>query len=104
MKFLMRSASVAVLSLAAAACTTPPPVALHTGDVPPAFTAPTTPETATAPLWPALDWWSGFNASELPPLEQTALAENLDLLAAAARVRQADATAGIAGAALFPTL
>ena len=104
MKFLMRSASVAVLSLGAAACATPPPVALHPGDVPPAFTAPTTPETATAPVWPALDWWSGFNASELPPLEQTALAENLDLLAAAARVRQADATAGIAGAALFPSL
>jgi NodT family efflux transporter outer membrane factor (OMF) lipoprotein len=104
MKFLMRSASVAVLSLAAAACTTPPPVALHTGDVPPAFTAPVTPETATAPLWPALDWWTGFNAAELPPLERTALAENLDLLAAAARVQQAEANAGIAGAALFPSL
>ncbi|HEX4303455.1 MAG TPA: TolC family protein [Rhizomicrobium sp.] len=104
MTFLLRSASVAALALATAACTTPPPVPLKTGDVPPAFTAPTTPETATAPVWPALDWWSGFNASELPPLETTALAENLDLLAAAARVQQAHATSGIAGATLFPTL
>ncbi len=104
MTFLLRSASVAALALATAACTTPPPVPLKTGDVPPAFTAPTTPETATAPLWPALDWWTGFQAPELPPLETTALAENLDLLAAAARVQQAHASSGIAGAALFPTL
>jgi multidrug efflux system outer membrane protein len=104
MKLLMRSASVAVLALTAAACTTPPPQALHPGDVPPAFTAPTTPETATAPLWPTVDWWNGFNAPELPPLETTALSENLDLLAAAARVQQAQANSGIAGSALFPSL
>lgn len=104
MKFLMRSASVAVLALVTTACTTPPPVPLKDGDVPPAFTAPTTAETATAPLWPTLDWWSGFNAPELPPLEATALSENLDLLAAAARVQQAQANSGIAGSALFPTL
>ncbi|HXC56036.1 MAG TPA: TolC family protein [Rhizomicrobium sp.] len=104
MKLLMRSTSLAALALVTAACTTPPPEALKPGDVPPAFTAPTTPETATAPLWPTLDWWTGFHAPELTPLETTALTENLDLLAAAARVQQAQANTGIAGAALFPVL
>ncbi len=104
MKFLMRTSSLAVLALALSACATPPPVPLKPGDVPPAFTAPTTPETATAPIWPATDWWTGFNAAELPGLETTAMAENLDLLAAAARVVEAQANTGIAGSALFPTL
>ncbi|HUO88271.1 MAG TPA: efflux transporter outer membrane subunit [Rhizomicrobium sp.] len=104
MKFLLRSASLAALALAAAGCTTPPPEALHPGDVPPTFTAPTTPETTAAPLWPTLDWWTGFRAPELPPLMATALSENLDLLAARARVEQAQAEAGIAGSALFPTI
>jgi NodT family efflux transporter outer membrane factor (OMF) lipoprotein len=104
MKFLMRTTSLAALALVAAGCTTPPPEAIHPGDVPPSFTAPTTRETGTAPLWPALEWWTGFHAPELPPLMTTALSENLDLLAARARVEQAQAQAGIAGSALFPTI
>src|SRR5215469_2443369 len=104
MTFLMRTTSLAALALVVAGCTTPPPEALHPGDVPPTFTAPTTRETNTAPLWPTLDWWTGFRAPELPPLMNTALAENLDLLAALARVEQAQAQAGIAGSALFPTI
>jgi outer membrane protein, multidrug efflux system len=104
MKFPMRSTSMAVLALAVGACSTPPPEALKEGDVPPSFTAPTTPETANAPLWPATDWWNGLNAPELPALEEKARAENLDLLAAAARVVEADAQTGIAGSALFPSL
>jgi NodT family efflux transporter outer membrane factor (OMF) lipoprotein len=104
MKLLLRSCSVSALVFSLAACTTPPPQALHSGDLPSNFTAPTTPETASAPVWPALAWWDGFNAPELPPLEKTALQENLDLLAAAARVDQAHAQAGVAGSALFPTL
>ena len=104
MKFLMQSTSLAVLALTAAACTTPLPQTLKPGDVPPAFTAPAPAETATAPVWPTTDWWKGFNAAELPALETTANTENLDLLAAAARVQQAQANTGIAGAALFPFL
>src|SRR5258707_2762375 len=104
MKFLLRSSSLAVLALCATGCTTPVPTALKTGDVPPAFTAPKTREMANAPVWPPTDWWTGFNAPELPPLETTAKAENLDWLAAAARVVQAKANTGIAGSALFPTL
>ncbi len=102
MKLLMRSASVTALALTTAACTTPMPETLRKGDVPPAFTAPATPEMANAPLWPAADWWTGFKADELPALETTAQAENLDLAAAAARVIQAQANTGIAGSALFP--
>jgi NodT family efflux transporter outer membrane factor (OMF) lipoprotein len=104
MKFLMRTTSLAALALVAAGCTTPPPEALHPGDVPPTFTAPTTRETGVAPLWPTLDWWTGFHSPELPPLMTTALSENLDLLAARARVEQAQAQAGIAGSLLFPTI
>src|ERR1700761_740347 len=101
MKSLLRSSSLAVLALVATGCTTPPPQALKPGDVPPAFTAPVTPDMTKAPVWPTLGWWSGFNTTELPGLEDTAQKENLDLIAAAARVIQAKANTGIAGAALF---
>jgi len=104
MNILLRSSSLAVLALVAAGCTTPVPKALKEGDVPPAFTAPKTPDMANAPVWPATDWWNGFNAPELPALETTAKAENLDWLAAAARVVQAQANTGIANSALFPSL
>src|ERR1700753_856496 len=105
MNSLMRSSSFAVLALAIAGCTTAPPQALKPGDVPQGFTAPQTPDMANAPVWPSTtEWWNGFGASELPPLETTANAENLDLLAAAARVEQAAANTGIASSALFPLL
>ncbi|HWD28965.1 MAG TPA: TolC family protein [Rhizomicrobium sp.] len=105
MNSLMRSSSFAVLALAIAGCTTAPPQALKPGDMPQGFTAPQTPDMANAPVWPnTTDWWNGFGASELPPLETTANAENLDLLAAAARVEQAAANTGIASSALFPLL
>ncbi|MBS0469521.1 MAG: efflux transporter outer membrane subunit [Proteobacteria bacterium] len=80
------------------------PQTIKPGDVPTGFTAPRTPEMANAPVWPTTEWWQGFSAEELPGLETTAQAENLDLLAAAARVLQAQANTGIAGSALFPTI
>jgi multidrug efflux system outer membrane protein len=101
MKFLLRSTSLAAAALATTACTTAPPVALKDGDVPPAFTAPA---VADQTAWPALDWWTSLNAPELPALETTAKEQNLDLLAAAARVLQAQAQTGIAGSALFPSI
>ncbi len=54
--------------------------------------------------WPATDWWRGFASDELDRLIETARLRNLDLAAAAARVRQADAQARIAGAPLLPTV
>jgi multidrug efflux system outer membrane protein len=101
MKRLLRSTSLIALTLAAAGCTTPPPVALKPGDVPPSFTSPAAKDAA---VWPTSDWWNGLNAPELPPLEKTAKEQNLDLIAAAARVLQAQAQTGIAGSALFPNV
>lgn len=51
-----------------------------------------------------LDWWRGFGSEELDTLVAAAQAQSLDLAAAIARVRQAESSARIAGAALLPTL
>lgn len=59
---------------------------------------------ADAAGWPATDWWKGFGSPELDKLIADAQAHNDDLAAARARVREADAQARIAGAALLPTL
>ncbi|NKC32555.1 efflux transporter outer membrane subunit [Falsiroseomonas selenitidurans] len=54
--------------------------------------------------WPDATWWQGFNAPQLDALMRAAMAGNLDLAAAAARLRQADAEVRISGAALLPSL
>src|SRR6202030_2886562 len=56
---------------------------------------------ATKPEFPAPaleSWWTGFNDPMLVTVVQRALDQNLDLAAAFARVRQARAAAGAAGA------
>lgn len=78
---------------------TPPP-ALPQGDVPAAFEQ----APVLAAAWPAPDWWQGFRSSELTALETAAQSGNLDIAQAAARLRQADARARQAGAALMPTV
>jgi NodT family efflux transporter outer membrane factor (OMF) lipoprotein len=98
---LLRGVSVTVLAAALAACTANPTPLNRPGDVPEAFTAP---QAKDAPLWPTTGWWTGFNAEELAPLEDTAQKENLDVAQAAARVLQAEANDGIALASLFPVL
>jgi multidrug efflux system outer membrane protein len=70
-------------------------------DVPAAYRA--TAETATT-AWPAAAWWQGFRSPELNALIEQARAQNFDLAAAIARVRQADAQVRIAGAPLLPDL
>jgi NodT family efflux transporter outer membrane factor (OMF) lipoprotein len=57
------------------------------------------PAPAVAP-----DWWRRFGSAELSRLVGDATAGNLDIAAAAARIREADAAATIAGAALLPTV
>lgn len=47
-------------------------------------------------------WWRAFGSPELDRLMQAAMGENLDIAAATARLRQADAQVRIAGAALLP--
>jgi NodT family efflux transporter outer membrane factor (OMF) lipoprotein len=62
-----------------------------------------TEQVATAA--PPLDtWWTGFDDPMLVTVVQRALAQNLDLAAAFARVQQARAVAGGAGAELLPTI
>ena len=53
---------------------------------------------------PTLDWWRGFRSPELTDLMEEAQRVNLDIAAAVARFKQADAQARVAGAALLPTL
>lgn len=54
--------------------------------------------------WPSADWWHGFGSSELDGYVVQARQANNDIAAAVARVRQADALASVAGAALLPTI
>jgi len=49
-------------------------------------------------------WWTLFNDATLVALERDALAANLDLQAAAARVGQSRAALQVSGAALLPTV
>jgi NodT family efflux transporter outer membrane factor (OMF) lipoprotein len=71
-------------------------------DVPEGYKAARLSTAAEAP--PALDWWRGFRSRELTVLMEEAQTVNLDIAAATARFRQADAQARIAGAALLPSL
>jgi NodT family efflux transporter outer membrane factor (OMF) lipoprotein len=102
MRTISKALSVSVLALAAAGCQlTPPPTALDKpGDVPTTFTAPVVDKNA--PIWPAADWWTNFNAPELPGLMDTAMKENLDLKVAINRVLEAEANSTIAFSALLP--
>ncbi len=62
-------------------------------------------EKTAAQTAPPLDtWWTGFDDPMLVTVVQRALAQNLDLAAAFARVQQARAVAQGAGAQLFPTV
>ena len=70
-------------------------------DLPAAYRA-VPPEAA--PAWPAAAWWEGFHSPELNRLIGQAEAQNFDIAAAIARVRQADAQVRIAGAPLLPAL
>jgi outer membrane protein, multidrug efflux system len=56
------------------------------------------------PEWPAADWWQSFGSAQLNDYIARAQASNDDIAAAVARVREADAQARIAGAALLPTI
>ncbi len=88
-----------MLALATAACSTTPPTAMKTDEMPKAFTAPATPGVSQEVT---TDWWKSFSSPELTSLVETAQTNNLDLAVAAARVQQAQAQTGLAASALFP--
>src|SRR5882757_831284 len=53
---------------------------------------------------PALGWWRGFRSTELTALMESAQLYNLDIAVAIAQIAQADAQAGVSGAALLPSV
>ena len=89
------------LLLSLGACDMGPEYRRPGAEVPAAYRA--TQDSAQA-AWPSADWWMGFSSPELNELIQAAQVYNFDIVAAAARVRQADAVTRIATAALFPSL
>jgi len=91
--------AAAGLAILLSACATRPPQALGPRFVPQKFSGPT---TAGAPLWPRAAWWREFGSPELSSLITLAQADNRDLAAAAARLREARAEVTIQRAALFP--
>jgi multidrug efflux system outer membrane protein len=94
--------SFVLLALASlAGCSLGPDYASAQPETPAAYRATT--QTA-ARAWPDPGWWRGFGSLELNGLIDAARAQNFDLAAAMARVRQADAALRIAGAPLLPTL
>ena len=92
---------VALVCLVAIACVKPPPTTSPEIEVAPpdAWTA-----KPTDPDEPVPEWWDQFDDSSLSSLIVTALEENVDLMAAAARVDRAAAQARIAGADLKPRI
>jgi NodT family efflux transporter outer membrane factor (OMF) lipoprotein len=89
-----------VLCIALAGCSVGPEYARPDVPVPGAFS-----EAAEAgPSWPSADWWRTFGSPELDGYIDEARRANYDLAAAVARVREADALAKAAGAALLPAV
>ncbi|WP_205738493.1 efflux transporter outer membrane subunit [Billgrantia endophytica] len=89
------------LSLMLAACSGLPAVP----EPPVGATAPETWEHAgeqASAAWPEPGWWRAFGSGELEALIRRAEDNSPDLAAAAARLRQAEAQARIAGVALLP--
>lgn len=95
---MIRAAALLCTALTAACALGPDPA-------PPQLPLPAAWDSADAAAgWPDAAWWRGFSSPELNRLVAEAEANNRDLAAAVARIRQAQAQARIAGAALLPTL
>ena len=103
-RVLWAAALCSVLGSAVVGCTVGPSYERPATSLTPFYSAGAI-EGRTASVTPSLDrWWSGFNDPELSRIVERALAQNLDLAAALARVQQARAIAGQAQAQLLPTL
>jgi NodT family efflux transporter outer membrane factor (OMF) lipoprotein len=87
------------IALLLAGCSLGPDYKQPALDIPAAWRA--TSATA-AQAWPSAEWWHGFGSPELDQLIGDARQNSFDILAAIARVRQADAALRIAGAPLLP--
>src|SRR6266404_6565630 len=76
----------------------------QTPAAPPTGWATTSPLGTTQQQAPAPEWWTSFHDAELTQLVQRAVANNLDLKLAAARVEEARAVRGIEKSALYPSI
>lgn len=94
----VRAASI--WAIAATVCGACAPTAVR--PPPPAVPAAFERQTNQQAPWPDAGWFHGFASEELDSLIALAQKNNLDIAAAVAKVRQADARARIAGAALLP--
>jgi NodT family efflux transporter outer membrane factor (OMF) lipoprotein len=101
MRIILISVPLAMLALVTTGCSTPPPVAMKTDELPKAYTAPA---LAGAQKELSTEWWKSFASPELTSLTEAAGTGNLDLAMAAARVLQAQAQTGQAMSALFPSV
>ena len=101
MRIILKSVPLAILALATAGCSTPPPVAMNPAELPKIYTAPL---VAGAQKELSVDWWKSFSSPELTSLTEASATGNLDLAVAEARVLQAQAQAGLATSSLFPTV
>jgi len=99
---LARSLAVLGLVASSAGCILTKDLPDPALDIPEGYKAARPSKAAGAP--PTLDWWRGFRSRELTGLMEEAQTVNLDIAAATARFRQADAQARISGAALLPSL
>jgi NodT family efflux transporter outer membrane factor (OMF) lipoprotein len=96
--------SLAALALILAGCTVGPDYKPpSTASVPPKWSEPLKGGVTSQPD-SAATWWKSFHDPELDSLIDRAVAANLDLKTAEARVRQARAQQGIASSAYWPTL
>ena len=100
MKILWKCVSAATLAFALTACSTTPPPSVKAKDMPKSFAAPI---SAAAENQITTEWWKSFSSPELTGFIDEAYKGNLDLAAAAARVRQAQAQVGISTASLLPS-
>ncbi|KJK15833.1 efflux transporter outer membrane subunit [Pseudomonas sp. 2(2015)] len=91
--------SVLSISLVLAACTSTPPAPSSGLQAPAQWQG----QAASTPL-PHENWWQQFSSPALDQLIEHARRNSFDLAAAAARIRQAQASAVIAGAPLLPEL
>lgn len=93
-----------LLTLTMAGCAVGPDYQAPQTTLAPFHSGPAAAARSTGQAPPIDRWWTGFGDPILDGLIDRALAENLDLAAAFARVRQARAAAGAAGAQLLPTI
>jgi outer membrane protein, multidrug efflux system len=93
--------AAALAALWLAGCATRPPQVLTPELVPKTFSAHIVAQT---PVWPRAEWWREFESPELSGLITRAQADNRNLAAAAARLREARAEVTIQRAALFPQI